>query len=76
MSDEDIQARVAVTRARLESTLDSIEDRLNVPKRIGELSKWAKSSWEANSIPWIVGSVAAVGAVVGIVAWALSSNDD
>lgn len=76
MSDEDIQARVAVTRSHLETTLDEIEDKFNVRKRVDEFGKRARLSYESNRTPWIVGTVAVVGAVVGLVAWALSSSDD
>ena len=76
MSDEDIQAKVAVTRANLANTLDEIEDKFNVPKRVGHLTRRAQASYETNRMPWIVGAVAVVGTVVGLVAWALSSSDD
>lgn len=76
MSDEDIQAKVAVTRANLANTLDEIEDKFNVPKRVGRLTRRARASYETNRMPWIVGAVAVAGTVVGLVAWALSSSDD
>jgi hypothetical protein len=76
MTDKDIQTKVAVTRANLASTLDEIEDKFNVPKRVGRLTRRAQASYETNRMPWIVGAVAAAGAVVGLVAWALSSSDD
>ncbi len=72
----DTSSRVASARADLEATLDAIEDKLNVPKRVGELTDLAKSSYEKNPLPWIIGGVAAAVAVVGVVAWALLSNDD
>jgi hypothetical protein len=71
----DIESRVAGTRAELEATLDAIEERLDVPKRLGELTDRAKASYEANPIPWIVGATAVAIAVVGIVAWAILSDD-
>ena len=76
MSDEGIEAKVAATRANLESTLDAIEDKFNVPKRVGELTDRVQESYGRNPVPWIVGAVAVAGAVVGLVAWALSSSDD
>jgi hypothetical protein len=77
MSEEDdLEARVAETRKNLENTLDAIEDKFNVPKRVGEFTDRARESYERNPIPWLVGAVAAVGAVVGLVAWALSGDDD
>jgi hypothetical protein len=75
MSDEGIQERVAATRANLESTLDAIEDKFNVPKRVGELTDRAQASYERNRVPWIVGAIGVAGAIVGLVVWALSSDD-
>lgn len=72
----DTSARVASARADLESTLDAIEDKLNVPKRFGELTDTVKSSYEKNPLPWIIGGVAAAVVVAGVVAWALLSGDD
>jgi len=72
----DTSSRVESARADLEATLDAIEDKLNVQKRFGELTDQAKASYEKNPLPWIIGGVAAAGAVVGVVAWALLSNDD
>ncbi|MCU1422444.1 MAG: hypothetical protein JWN36_2095 [Microbacteriaceae bacterium] len=72
----DIESRVAGTRADLEATLDAIEDKLNVPKRLGELTTRARASYEANPIPWIIGATVAAIAVAGIVAWAILSDDD
>ena len=72
----DTTDRVTSARADLEATLDAIEDKLNVPKRFGELTDMAKASFEKNRLPWIVGAAAAAVAVVGVVAWALLSGDD
>jgi hypothetical protein len=75
-NEDDIQSQVARTRANLESTLDAIEDKFNVPKRVSELSKRAQASWENNPTPWIVGATGVAIAVLGIVAWAIFSGDD
>ena len=72
----DTSSRVESARADLEATLDAIEDKLNVQKRFGELTDRAKASYDKNPLPWIIGGVAAAVAVVGVVAWALLSNDD
>jgi hypothetical protein len=72
----DTSSRVTSARADLEATLDAIEDKLNVPKRFGELTETAKASYEKNPLPWIIGAAAAAVAVVGVVAWALLSGDD
>jgi hypothetical protein len=71
----NIESRVAGTRADLEATLDAIEDKLNVPKRFGELTDRARASYESNPIPWIVGATVAAIAIAGIVAWAILSDD-
>jgi hypothetical protein len=67
---------IDATRAQLESTLDAIEDKLNLPKQVGRLRAKAMGSYRANPIPWIVGATAAVIAIGGIVAWAIISGDD
>ena len=72
----DISSRVASTRADLESTLDAIEDKLNVPKQVGELATKAKDSYERNPMPWIIGAIGAAVAVAAVVAWAILSDDD
>jgi len=72
----DIQARIATQRAALEDTLDAIEDKLNVPKQAKVFTEKAKSSYETNPVPWIIGATAAAIVVAGVVAWALLSDDD
>jgi len=63
------------TRNELGDTLDAIEDKLNVPKRAGELKEKVQRSYEENPVPWIVGATAAVIAIGGLVAWAIFSDD-
>lgn len=72
----DIRSKVAATRADLEATLDAIEDKLDVPKRVNTLAARAKSAYTSNPVPWIVGAAAAAIVVAGVVAWALLSGDD
>jgi hypothetical protein len=74
--DDDIQSKVARTRKSLESTLDEIEDKFNVPKRVGDLATKAKASYDNNPTPWIVGATGVAIAVLGIIAWAIFSGDD
>jgi len=74
-SQSEAKAKVAATRAQLESTLDSIEDKFNVPQRASEIGAQVKASYERNRAPWIAGAAAVAVAVVGLVAWALSSDD-
>jgi hypothetical protein len=75
MSEQTGKARSAELRAELEETLDAIEDKFNVPKRLGVVGKRAKRSWDENPVPWIVGATAAVIAVGGLIAWAVFSDD-
>jgi hypothetical protein len=75
-NEDDIETRVARTRANLESTLDAIEDKFNVPKRASELTSRAKASYESNPTPWIVGATGVAIAVLGVIAWAIFSGDD
>lgn len=71
-----IESKVSATRADLEATLNAIEYKLNVPKRVSELSTKVRSSYEANPVPWIIGATAAAIIVAGVVAWAILSDDD
>jgi hypothetical protein len=74
MSDT-VSGTVAATRARLEQTLDAIDEKLDVKKQAGELTERVKSSYQANPVPWIIGATAATVVVVGLVAWAIFSDD-
>ena len=71
-------AKAQAERARddLASTLDAIEDKFNVPKRVTELGEKAASAYRQNPVPWIVGGVAVAVIAVGLVAWAIFSGDD
>ena len=66
---------VAATRARLEQTLDAIDDKLDVKKQASEFTERVKSSYESNPVPWIIGASAATIVVVSLVAWAIFSDD-
>lgn len=74
MSDS-VPSNIAATRARLEQTLDAIDEKLDVKKQAGELSDRVKTSYEQNPVPWIIGATAATIVVVGLVAWAVFSDD-
>jgi len=76
MSTTDAKNQAAKARADLAATLDQLEDRLNVPKRVSELGSKAVASYEKNPLPWIIGGVAAAVVAVGLVAWAIFSEDD
>ncbi len=75
MSTSDIQARATATRAELEDTLGQIEDKLDVQKHAERLYGKAKDSYEANPIPWIAGATAVAVGVLGLIAWAIFSDD-
>jgi hypothetical protein len=76
MSTTDAKNAAAKARADLAATLDSLEDRLNVPKRVSELGSKAAAAYEKNPLPWIIGGVAVAVIAAGLVAWAIFSDDD
>jgi hypothetical protein len=71
-------AKAQAERARddLAATLDAIEDKFNVPKRVTELGERAASAYRQNPVPWIVGGAAVAVIAIGLVAWAIFSGDD
>ncbi|MDP9028566.1 MAG: DUF3618 domain-containing protein [Actinomycetota bacterium] len=71
------EAKLQAEKARdqLAATLDAIEDKLNVPKRVGELTETARAAYSKNPVPWIIGGAAAAAVVIGLVAWAIFSDD-
>lgn len=71
-----LENQIHSTRAKLEGTLEAIEDKLNVKKQTSALVQRTKSSYESNPVPWIVGATAAAIVVAGLVAWAILSDDD
>ena len=68
--------KIEQARAELERTLDAIEDKFNVGKRVDEVATRVRSSYESNPLPWIIGAAAAAVSVVAVVAWAILSDDD
>jgi len=68
--------KIEQARAELERTLDAIEDKFNVGKRVDEVATRVRSSYESNQLPWIIGAAAAAVSVVAVVAWAILSDDD
>lgn len=76
MDEPTIAAKVSESRAQLESTLDAIEDKLNVPKQVSRLADRTRVSYESNPVPWIIGATAAAIVVAGLIAWAVLSDDD
>lgn len=82
-SMSDAKAGAAKARAELAATLDSIEEKFDVKKRVGEVGgkadnvrKQAVAAYQKNPVPFIVGA-AAVGVVaIGLIAWAVFGRDD
>ena len=68
--------KIEQARAELERTLDAIEDKFNVGKRVDEVATRVRSSYESNPLPWIIGAAAAAVSVVAVIAWAILSDDD
>ena len=75
MNATPIESRVTAARAELESTLDAIEDKLNVPKQLGRVGTRVRDSYEDSPVPWIIGATAAVIVVGGLIAWAILGDD-
>lgn len=78
MNDATASAKAAAEKARrqLADTLDAVDDKFDVSKRASELTERAKTAYEKNPVPWIVGA-AAVGVIaVGLIAWAIFGGDD
>jgi len=69
------KSQAAKARDELAATLDAIEDKLNVPKRAADLGKQAAAAYEKNPLPFIIGGVAVAVVAVGLVAWAIFSDD-
>jgi ElaB/YqjD/DUF883 family membrane-anchored ribosome-binding protein len=75
MTDPKVDADILAKRARLQATLDELEERLDVKKRTTEVTERAKESYNDNPIPFYVVAGAVVAVVGGLVAWALFTND-
>ena len=70
------KAQAQKARDELANALDAIEDKLNVPKRAQDLGKQAVAAYEKNPLPFIIGGVAVAVVAVGLIAWAIFSDDD
>lgn len=75
MSISDAKAAATKARHDLAATLDAIEDKVNVPKRVGDLGDKAVAAYKSNPVPWIVGGAAVAVVAVGLLAWAIFSDD-
>lgn len=68
-------ASVEETRRKLEQTLDAIEEKLDVKKQASQVADRVQRSYEENPVPWIIGATAVAIGVIGLVAWAILSDD-
>lgn len=89
MNDATANAKAAAASARrqLADTLELIEEKFDVTQRANDLVEdvtqrtsefvdRAKTSYEKNPVPWIVGGAAVAILAVGLVAWAIFGGDD
>ncbi len=74
MSDT-VSSTVSAARARLEETLDAIDDKLDMQKQASAFAERVQRSYRANPVPWIIGATAAAVVVAGIVVWAIVTDD-
>jgi hypothetical protein len=60
--------RVALAREELIATLDAIDDKLDVPKRVRTAKQRVADSYHRNPLPWIAGIAGAGLVLAGAVA--------
>ena len=71
-----LSANAAAFRAELGDTLDEVEARFH-PGYIGGMALWAaKRSIRRHPVVWGVAGALAVTLAIGLVSWALLSDDD
>lgn len=75
---DSIDARVEQARAELEATLNELEDKFNVPRRVGELSQQMRVSIRRDPLAWIAAASSAAVILGGAIAAAIivSGRDD
>jgi hypothetical protein len=66
---EEAREQAARARRDLERTLDALEDRLNVPKRVGE-------AYRKNPLLVVGVGIGIVAAAAGLIAWSIVANRD
>lgn len=67
--------RVITIRSELESTLDAIDDKLNIPKQARRLAARTRASYRDRPVPWILGATVAATVVAGVIAWRVFGDD-
>jgi hypothetical protein len=75
VSEVPLETQIITARDELAQTLDAIEQKLNVPKRLGHARARAKRSFQKNPAPWLAGAGAAALAIGGLVFAAVRRND-
>ena len=66
---EEARDQAAQARRDLERTLDALEDKLNVPKRVGE-------AYRANPLLVVGVGVGIAAVAAGLIVWAVVANRD
>lgn len=69
MSEQTPEERLDAARAALATTLDAIEDKLDVPKRVRRAAMRTTAAVRRNPVPWIVGAATAVALAAGAVVY-------
>jgi len=75
VSEVHLETQIITAREELAQTLDAIEQKLNVPKRIDHARKRAVTSFQRNPAPWLAGAGAAALALGGLVLAAVRRHD-
>jgi len=68
MTTDDAKTAAADARERLAETLDAIEDKVNIPRKLGEVSRKAQDSYAENPVPFWAAAGAVVVAIGGLIA--------
>ena len=68
-TEEEARQEAAHARRELERTLDALEDKLNVPKRVG-------AAYRRNPLLVVGVGVGIVAAAAGLIVWAVVANRD
>lgn len=68
---DSIDARVERARAELETTLNELEDKFNVPKRVQACSTKARASMRRDPMAWVAAASSAAVIIGGAIAAAI-----
>lgn len=74
--DRQEQARAERARRALSDALDEVEQTF-YPGHVGKMLAWSvKRSMKRNTVAWSIAGGVAVALAVGLVVWALASDED